>query len=77
VSDVSVKYVVFRRLPDFDEYLQEDGDFGPLVVHQDRGRRDVTRVFVTSEHAEHFVRSWERKHPTVAVVVPLEVRRLP
>jgi hypothetical protein len=78
-----IRYVIVRRVGDFDEYLQDDGNFGPLADYQSRDygrimwRRDVTRVFFERDHAELFRSNWSLKHPTTAEVVPLEIRRLP
>lgn len=77
----TVRYVVVRRLGDFDEYLQEDGGFGPLTDHQAgrdaRSHRDVTRVFGEEVQAKAVVKAWENKHPTVSLFTALAVRRLP
>jgi len=74
----NVSYVIARRVGDFDEYLQRDGDFGPLVVETSYTvRTNVTRHFQDQEHAEAVLRAWERRYPTVAPLVPLEVRRVP
>jgi hypothetical protein len=77
----TVRYIVARRVGDFHEYLQDDGNFGPLADHQARDlfrtRNDMTRVFFERSYAEAFVKAWERKHPTVAHFTTLEIWRLP
>jgi hypothetical protein len=76
-----VRYVIARRLGDFDEYMQEDGNFGPLTDHQrfrdSRPRRDVTRVFLEEVQAKAVVKAYENKHPTVSLFVKLEIKRIP
>jgi hypothetical protein len=75
----NVRYAVSRRVGDRDEYLRSDGNFGPLSdfkVDEHRASEN-TRFFVEEEHAREFVETYERKYPTIAVFVPLEVRRIP
>lgn len=76
-----VRYVIVRRLPgaDFDEYLQADGDFGPLTDHGRKSelRRDVTRTFPEHVQALAAVKAYENKHPTTSTFLALEIRRLP
>jgi hypothetical protein len=79
--DSPIRYVIRRRVGDFDEYLQEDGMFGNLTDHSNgrnyNKRRDVTRVFNEREHAELFREKWSRNHPMTSEAVPLEIWRLP
>jgi hypothetical protein len=77
--DSTARYVIARRLGDFDEYLQDDGNFGPLTDHQGTGRfrRDTTRVFLQEVEAKAVVRAYENKHPTVSLFVKLEIKRIP
>lgn len=75
-----VRYIIARRIGDHDEFLQEDGDFGPLAGVSrglmPSGRRDVTRVFTERSYAEAVVKAYENKHPTVSLIVSLEIRSL-
>ena len=77
--DTTARYVIVRRLGDYDEYLQDDGNFGPLTDHQKEriSRGDLTRVFHEHVHAQAVVKAYENKHPTVSLFVNLEIRRLP
>ena len=77
-----IRYVIVRRVGDFDEYLQEDGNFGNLTDHVSpdhvaRYRGGVTRVFYDREHAASTKFSLMSKYPTTTEFVSLEIWRLP
>lgn len=82
-----IRYVIRRRVGGagdakaFDEFLQDDGDFGPLTDHQlgdrYRNRRDMTRIFPEEVHAQAFIKAWEHRHPATASFMKLEIKRLP
>lgn len=77
--DSTARYVIVRRLGDFDEYLQGDGNFGPLTDYQGIGRyrHDTTRIFFEEVDAKAVVKAHEQKHPKTSLNVPLAVRRIP
>lgn len=78
---MTIRYVIVRRVGDFDEYLQDDGNFGPLTDHQAlrlfRVRLDVTRIFFDRDDAGLARKKWMDVHPFTSEAVPLEIWRLP
>ena len=84
MSDVAspIRYVIVRRVGNFNEYLQDDGNFGNLTdhalpYHVVSYRGNATRVFYDREHAALTKFSLTSKYPTTTELVSLEIWRLP